>query len=64
MTIAPVTREGPRDCPHCEEMTMANRMPDGSLVCSCPAMRPLPGGLCLEGPSAPRRQNPPSGERQ
>ncbi|MCX8133652.1 MAG: hypothetical protein N3D18_06775 [Roseococcus sp.] len=38
------TREGLRDCPHCGEPSMANRLPDGALVCSCPAMRPLPSG--------------------
>lgn len=37
-------REGLRDCPHCGEPSMANRLPDGALVCSCPAMRPLPPG--------------------
>ena len=54
-----MTREGPRDCPHCEEMTMANRLPDGSLVCSCPAMRPLPSGplsLAAAQPPAPTRR--------
>jgi hypothetical protein len=39
-----MSREGLRDCPHCGEPTMANRLPDGRLVCSCPAMRALPGG--------------------
>lgn len=24
---------------------MPNRLPDGTLVCSCPAMRPLPAAL-------------------
>lgn len=39
-----MSREGLRECQHCGEPTMANRLPDGSLVCSCPAMRPLPPG--------------------
>jgi hypothetical protein len=47
-----MTREGPRDCPHCEEVTMANRLPDGSLVCSCPAMRPLPSGPLRPAPAS------------
>ena len=38
-------REAIRECPHCGEPTMANRLPDGSLVCSCAAMRPLPPGV-------------------
>jgi hypothetical protein len=29
-------------CPHCEEPTLANRLADGSVVCSCAAERPLP----------------------
>ncbi|WP_156910052.1 hypothetical protein [Rubritepida flocculans] len=37
-------REGLRDCPHCGEPSMANRLADGALVCSCPAMRRLPEG--------------------
>lgn len=57
MTVPPMTgREGPRDCPHCDEMTMANRLPDGSLVCSCPAMRPLPAGPVRPAPPAPARR--------
>lgn len=38
-----MSREGLRECPYCGEPTMVNRLPDGSLVCSCAAMRPLPG---------------------
>jgi len=43
-----MTREGLRECPHCGEPTMANRLPDGTLVCSCPAMRALGAikGIC------------------
>ena len=29
-------------CPHCEEPTLANRLAEGSRVCSCAAERPLP----------------------
>ncbi len=29
-------------CPHCDEPTVANRLADGSVVCSCAAARPLP----------------------
>jgi hypothetical protein len=28
-------------CPHCEDVTMPNRLADGSLVCSCAAEREL-----------------------
>ncbi len=38
---------------------MANRLPDGSLVCSCPAMRPLPSGPVRPAaatPQAPTRR--------
>lgn len=56
MTVPPTGREGPRDCPHCDEMTMANRLPDGSLVCSCPAMRPLPAGPVRPAPPALARR--------
>ncbi|WP_256437523.1 hypothetical protein [Roseococcus sp. SDR] len=38
-----MSREAIRECPHCGEPTMPNRLPDGTLVCSCAAMRPLPG---------------------
>jgi hypothetical protein len=31
-------------CPHCEEVTMPNLLPDGSTVCSCTAERALPLG--------------------
>lgn len=54
-----MTREGPRDCPHCGEVTMANRLPDGRLVCSCPAMRDLPGG-----PVRPDAATPPAPARR
>jgi ribosomal protein L37AE/L43A len=30
------------ECPHCGEPTQANRLADGSLICSCPAARILP----------------------
>jgi len=30
------------ECPHCGEPTLPNRLPDGRLVCSCAAARPLP----------------------
>ncbi len=32
-----------RECPHCGEPTVPNRLADGSVVCSCAAARPLPG---------------------
>lgn len=54
-----MTREAPRECPHCEEVTMPNRLPDSSLVCSCPAMRALPSGPVSLGaakPPAPTRR--------
>ncbi len=35
-------REPPILCPHCEEVTQPDRLPDGTLRCSCPAARPLP----------------------
>ncbi|RAI60018.1 hypothetical protein [Roseicella frigidaeris] len=35
-------------CPHCEQVTMANLLGDGSVVCSCTAERALPLDL-LEG---------------
>lgn len=35
-------REAPMLCPHCEQVTMPNRLADGTRVCSCPAERPLP----------------------
>jgi hypothetical protein len=35
-----------RECPHCGEPTLPNRLADGAIVCSCPAARdlPRPGG--------------------
>ena len=35
-------------CPHCEEVTMPNLLPDGSTVCSCTAERAIP--LAEDGP--------------
>lgn len=44
-----VVRTDPIQCPFCEETTMPNPLPDGSMVCSCTAERALPiGGQ--EGP--------------
>ena len=38
--------ESPRldavQCPHCEQVTMPNLLPDGSFICSCSAERALP----------------------
>ncbi len=34
--------ESVRECPHCGEPTMPNRLADGQLVCSCAAERELP----------------------
>jgi hypothetical protein len=39
----------PIECPFCGEPTAANRLPDGSLVCSCAAERNLPESA-LPGP--------------
>ena len=41
---ADAVRADPIQCPFCEETTMPNRLPDGSLVCSCTAERALPMG--------------------
>lgn len=32
-----------RECPHCGEPTVPNRLADGHVVCSCAAERELPG---------------------
>ena len=32
-----------RECPHCGEPTVPNRLADGQVVCSCAAERELPG---------------------
>ena len=42
-------RTDPIRCPYCEETTMPNPLPDGSVVCSCTAERALPIGT-EEGP--------------
>ncbi len=44
-----VVRTDPIQCPYCEETTMPNPLPDGSVVCSCTAERALPIGN-EEGP--------------
>ena len=36
--------EAIRECPHCGEPTMPNRLEGGDLVCSCAAERELPSG--------------------
>jgi len=41
---ADVVRTEPIQCPFCEETTMPNPLPDGSVVCSCTAERALPIG--------------------
>ena len=41
---ADVVRTDPIQCPFCEETTMPNPLPDGSVVCSCTAERALPIG--------------------
>jgi hypothetical protein len=41
---ADVVRTDPIQCPFCEETTMPNPLPDGSVVCSCTAERALPMG--------------------
>ncbi|MBL6455415.1 hypothetical protein JMJ55_08785 [Belnapia sp. T6] len=40
-------------CPHCDEVTMPNRLPDGSTVCSCTAERAIPAGPGEEPLAAP-----------
>jgi len=35
---------GPILCPHCEEVTLPNRLVDGTVICSCAAGRRLDGG--------------------
>lgn len=37
-------RTDPIQCPFCEETTMPNPLPDGTVVCSCTAERALPTG--------------------
>ena len=37
-------RTDPIQCPFCEETTMPNPLPDGTVVCSCTAERALPMG--------------------
>ncbi|MBP0493194.1 hypothetical protein [Roseomonas indoligenes] len=32
-----------RECPHCGEPTVPNRLGDGQVTCSCAAERELPG---------------------
>lgn len=44
-----VVRTDPIQCPYCEETTMPNPLPDGSVVCSCTAERALPAATG-EGP--------------
>lgn len=39
---ADAVRTDPIQCPYCEETTMPNALPDGSVVCSCTAERALP----------------------
>jgi formylmethanofuran dehydrogenase subunit E len=34
-------RAAPIECPHCGEVTMPNRLADGTVVCSCAAAREL-----------------------
>ena len=36
--------ESVRECPHCGEPTVPNRLGDGQVVCSCAAERELPAG--------------------
>jgi hypothetical protein len=46
---------GPILCPHCEEVTLPNRLVDGTVICSCAAGRRLDGG----GAAADREDDPP-----
>jgi hypothetical protein len=42
-------------CPHCEEVTMPNRLADGTVVCSCAAGRRLGGaGVANDQRSMPQ----------
>lgn len=50
----PEPRLDPVLCPHCEQVTMPNRLADGSTVCSCPAERQLPDPAAQQGGTPPR----------
>jgi len=41
------------ECPFCGEPTMANRLADGSLVCSCTAGKTLPEPRLVPPPPKP-----------
>jgi ribosomal protein L37AE/L43A len=41
------TTRDPVECPHCGEPTQANRLADGTVVCSCAAERSLPDPASL-----------------
>ncbi|WP_458096496.1 hypothetical protein [Roseomonas sp. WA12] len=43
-----------RECPHCGEPTVPNRLPDGQVVCSCAAERELPVPRPAGASAAPR----------
>jgi hypothetical protein len=48
-------------CPHCDEVTMPNLLPDGSTVCSCTAERAIPlgeGGPMLAAPMDTEESRP------
>ncbi len=47
-------------CPHCEQVTMPNLLPDGSYVCSCTAERALPLGAGPDVPDMPAPVDDPS----
>lgn len=62
MSDAPVprgdaVRTDPIRCPFCEEVTMPNALPDGTVVCSCTAERALPIG---EGAGLPQPADDPA----
>jgi hypothetical protein len=48
-------RDDPLECPHCGDVTMPNRLADGSVVCSCAAEReiPVPRPRLAAGPARP-----------
>ena len=45
-------RQDPVRCPHCDEITMPNRLADGSTLCSCTAGRPLSLAAAGDGRAA------------
>lgn len=46
-----------RECPHCGEPTVPNRLADGQVVCSCAARRVLPGSRDQSDGTSPADQS-------